>query len=1184
MATTEELLFVLRMQDQASSQMLAFARSVTTTGNAAKETRGSLADMGRALSGVAVAVGAMVSANAVLRNTLGVYREYELGLANVQKVSGIAGDQMQQFSADFDELARRIPLPIAKLQELAYTAGSLGVQGTKNILAITEAMAKLGTTTNVQGEKGTLAVTQLLNVMHEAPTEAGRLGNQLVALDNTTAATGLSIVQMASRIGQATSYFDIGSGRALAFGAAIAALGARAERGGTTVGKVFLQLDQATRGAANASKALKDLELLFGQSQQQLRAAFQADPGQFFVDFIGKLQQVEKSGANYFTLLRDMNLQQAETNATLLPLANHASDLARNLRIVGEQARLGTAQGREFDIFLQTLDSRSKLLSNDMQLLGKDIGAALGGEAKGAVTGFTSVINELDEVFKGLPPHWQTLIANELTLVSALGAGAVAVGALRQAFTLLNIAALINPWTLLITAIAGTAAAILAFNNNARPAIELTQDETNRLVELTSGSNSAAAALQNLSRAEAQAMSIALDQKIEETTGRIKDLQFAAESGLKGWSYYANRIVGYGDTAGAAIMKLHGDMQAGRITTQQYGDALANMAEHGSGAAKNLAVNALNAQANLTHLQSDLDRYKTAQQQLGDASKYPVNPPKPAAPAAPPGPAPTADTKFQGDIPKPKRSNEAHEQEQQDFLREIQERIEGYQRETAALNVSTAAFDQQQRKERENSEVETQLKRGLDLHIKGIQDLAAAYRASLEARDTAQDKAAAADVVADVNKRIDAWQREGAAIAKGKEAWKEYRLEAQIDPEIEAFSRRLEQLGVEKSKVDELAAAYRQAGLAHAKQVDAAEQANQTNRDSARIADQLTDAIGKFAETSLSGSHNFTQAADEFVRSIEKMILEVAILDPLKKELQQIFGSGQQAANDNQATGGSGSGSSGGQGGGGGLTLGGIASGVGSAVGNAFNSFFGGGNNNQAAATPSATQQVANTANIVRSGSLAAAYTTTPTAPPQPQAPTSTSGGGASRSGGDGSAGGGAGGGNAAGFGSDGLLGWGEKAVQSSLNSMASQGVSDILKPAANWLGNTASSAASGLWSMIFHQGGTVGLGAPTRYMSASDFMNAPRYHTGLGADEFAAVLQRGERVMTANQNDRAVGAMSALADHVTRTAAAGGGGHTLNFNISTPDANSFRASQGQIMSRASSSLATASRRNGAPS
>jgi hypothetical protein len=75
----------------------------------------------------------------------------------------------------------------------------------------------------------------------------------------------------------------------------------------------------------------------------------------------------------------------------------------------------------------------------------------------------------------------------------------------------------------------------------------------------------------------------------------------------------------------------------------------------------------------------------------------------------------------------------------------------------------------------------------------------------------------------------------------------------------------------------------------------------------------------------------------------------------------------------------------------------------------------------------------------------------------------------------------------------------------------------------ASMLGGKGSALASGAMSAlapkmtlasIWHQGGWVGAGGPSRLVPASLFDHAPRYHNGLNPGEFAAILQEGERVI----------------------------------------------------------------------
>ncbi|MFN7754463.1 MAG: phage tail tape measure C-terminal domain-containing protein [Holosporales bacterium] len=102
----------------------------------------------------------------------------------------------------------------------------------------------------------------------------------------------------------------------------------------------------------------------------------------------------------------------------------------------------------------------------------------------------------------------------------------------------------------------------------------------------------------------------------------------------------------------------------------------------------------------------------------------------------------------------------------------------------------------------------------------------------------------------------------------------------------------------------------------------------------------------------------------------------------------------------------------------------------------------------------------------------------------------------------------------------------------------------------------------------VFHEGGTVGAGVPSRAVSPMLFATAPRYHgggiAGLMPDEVPAILQRGEVVIPRDQAGKMGGSSSPV----------------INMTIVTRDAESFRQSRGQIMGDLAVSLARHKGRN----
>jgi len=81
-------------------------------------------------------------------------------------------------------------------------------------------------------------------------------------------------------------------------------------------------------------------------------------------------------------------------------------------------------------------------------------------------------------------------------------------------------------------------------------------------------------------------------------------------------------------------------------------------------------------------------------------------------------------------------------------------------------------------------------------------------------------------------------------------------------------------------------------------------------------------------------------------------------------------------------------------------------------------------------------------------------------------------------------------------------------------------------------IGMAVSDFIKGIGGVQAHEGGIVGEISSGRTISGLALATAPRLHSGLGPNEFAAVLERGERVIPK-----------------------GGGAGNVNIYVSTPDA-----------------------------
>jgi hypothetical protein len=125
-----------------------------------------------------------------------------------------------------------------------------------------------------------------------------------------------------------------------------------------------------------------------------------------------------------------------------------------------------------------------------------------------------------------------------------------------------------------------------------------------------------------------------------------------------------------------------------------------------------------------------------------------------------------------------------------------------------------------------------------------------------------------------------------------------------------------------------------------------------------------------------------------------------------------------------------------------------------------------------------------------------------------------------------------------------------------------------------DFLGSLISGAGSILASYL-HEVGVVGTGAtPKRSVPVTAFSGAPRLHDGLGPDEFAAILRRGEAVVP----------LSGGRSIPVEMRGGETGGNVVNnvtINVSSENPDAFRRSLGQLTLEAKRAMDRAAQRNG---
>lgn len=340
-------------------------RAIKSVGDEAEKTNRRAS---KAFGGIKRQIAAAFSIGVVtafFASAINSAREYELAMVRVTKVTGFNATETARFRKEIFGLARDLPNTTTELLEIGAAAAQLGVKGVGNITLFTDTIARLSSATDVVGAEGAKQLARILNVTRENINTVGDLADTIVNLGNNFAATESEITSMTLEISKATGVFNVSSQSAAALGATLISLGVQPELAGTSVGKVFIALNNTlSQGGEEAER----LARLLGRSASQIKRDFETDAIGVFRDFIA---EVDKAGDQGLNLLESFGVSGARVAASLLPLA-------KNMQLYGRATELaGDAQGAlksESDRVNETFDSQVKILKNQLNIIMIELG------------------------------------------------------------------------------------------------------------------------------------------------------------------------------------------------------------------------------------------------------------------------------------------------------------------------------------------------------------------------------------------------------------------------------------------------------------------------------------------------------------------------------------------------------------------------------------------------------------------------------------------------------------------------------------------------------------------------------------------------------------------------------------------------------------------------------------------
>lgn len=294
----------------------------------------------------------------IMKGAVENVKEFDSGLKNVQKTTGLTKPEIKALGEDIVDLSRKLQTVGTKsLLEYATVAGQLGVKGSANILAFTETLAKLETASDISGEEGGASIARLLTLVDGGVQNVSDFGDEIVKLGNNFAATENEILGNATAIAQNTGIYKLARQQVLAYAVATKAVGLESEVTGTAIGKTIGLIEKALR----TGQGLEEITRLTGKSVLELQEQFKEDSGSVFNDLIKGLNEVDKAGGSVNEQLELLGIEEIRQQRVLGSLATAGFGTLE--QAINDVADASGSLGTEFETASGKLENQFNRIS-----------------------------------------------------------------------------------------------------------------------------------------------------------------------------------------------------------------------------------------------------------------------------------------------------------------------------------------------------------------------------------------------------------------------------------------------------------------------------------------------------------------------------------------------------------------------------------------------------------------------------------------------------------------------------------------------------------------------------------------------------------------------------------------------------------------------------------------------------
>ena len=431
-------------------------------------------------------IGVVTGLTVTIRKAVQNYADMEEAMADVQKYTGMASEEVHEMNEELKAMDTRTPRE--KLNALAGDAGRLGITGKKNILEFVDAADKINVALGDDlGESAVRDIGKLADTFGDSDTMGLRgamlaTGSAVNELAQSSSAAAGYIVEFEARLGGAATQAGIAQTAIMGYASVLDQNMQQQETSATAMSQMITAMFK------DPAKFAK----LAGKDVKEFTTLLKKDANAAILQFLESMQK--KGGFDALAPMFDeMGLSGSRCVGVLSTLATHLDDVKTAQNIAEKAFKDGTSVLDEFNVQNNTVQAGIDKAKKQFLEVSVALGEKLLPVVKYTISGTSLMVKGLNILLDVLVSARATIIAATIALVAWNAAAlkaliiekvTIAINACKKAFIALNAVMKANPWGVFATII-GVASAALWDYFRAQSKVTETERTMQRIKEST---------------------------------------------------------------------------------------------------------------------------------------------------------------------------------------------------------------------------------------------------------------------------------------------------------------------------------------------------------------------------------------------------------------------------------------------------------------------------------------------------------------------------------------------------------------------------------------------------------------------------------------------------------------------------------------------------------------------------